>query len=309
MVFLPGLLASLIFAGNSFPLPPCLVRPDHLQFRLPSHGFKWVEGDESGKCEAAPTKKWLRQPSGSFDLFVYADGPSGSGRYWNLTIGLAKRPQTTPIRGICLSTSTVGWRTLQQWKQVPLAWLDDLDKDGKAELIIWNSFPLREEASAAEYGLMAWVYRVDSEASLVVDWDLSRRMAAELAKAYRSPLGSTTPHPGPLRTEAAVALEQFVDERCSMPPGTVNRAGECPTLSIECPGDDGEIAFTAKVAPEKADLTYQWSVSRGKIKSGQGTAKIIVEAKRDGTSIGASVEISGIPITCAHTASCFRSHL
>lgn len=218
MVFLPGLLASLVLAGDSFP-PPCLVRPDHFQLRLPRHGFKWPKGEEPrGSCQDVPAKKWFRQPSGSFDLFVYADGPSGSGRYWKVTIGVAKRQQSKPIRGICLVTSTVGWRTLQQWKKAPLAWLDDLNDDGKAEFIIWNSFPLREEASMAEYGLMAWVYRVDSENSLAIDWDLSRKMAGEIAEAYRSSLDSATPYPGPLRAEAAEALEQFVDERCSIPP-------------------------------------------------------------------------------------------
>jgi hypothetical protein len=223
MVFLPGLLASLILTGNSFP-PPCLVRPDHFQLRLPRHGFRWLEGQESeGRCEDVPAKKWFRQPSGSVDLLVYADGPSGSGRYWNVTIGVQKRQQSKPVRGICLITSTVGWRTLQQWKRAPLAWLDDLDDDGKAELMIWNSFRLREDASMAEYGLMAWVYRVESENSLAIDWDLSRKMAREIAEAYRSSLDLMTPYTGPLQKEAAEALEQFADEGCSMPPKVSGR--------------------------------------------------------------------------------------
>jgi hypothetical protein len=193
------------------------MRPDHLQLRLPSHGFKWAEGNESGgKCKAVPAKNWFRQRSGSFDLFVYADGPAGSGRYWNVTVGLAKRQQPKLIRGICLVTSTAGWRTLEQWKKVPLPWLDDLDDDGKAELIIWNSFPLREEASVAEFGLMAWVYRVDSEDSLSIDWDLSRKMAKGIANAYRSSLDSTVPSRFSLQAQAAEALDQFVDKQCGM---------------------------------------------------------------------------------------------
>jgi len=97
-----------------------------------------------------------------------------------------------------------------------LSWLDDIDNDGRAELIIWSSFPLREDPSLAEYGLIAWVYRLTSENSLAIDWGLSRRMAREIAEAYRSPLDSTDPYPGPLRTEAAEALERFADERCNM---------------------------------------------------------------------------------------------
>ena len=212
IMILTGLWMILAVGGDSSPLP-CLMRPDHFQISLPRKGFTWLDGDElSGGCGNVPAEKWIRNSSGSFDLFVYANGPSGSGRYWKVMIGVARRQHSKPIRGVCLRTSTVGWRTLQRYKRAPLAWLDDLDKDGKAEFILWSSFPLREDASLAEYGLMAWVYRVDSENSLAIDWELSRKMAREIAKAYR-----TTSYPGPLRAEAAAALERFVDERCSVP--------------------------------------------------------------------------------------------
>jgi len=216
MILLAGLWVSLVLADDSLP-PPCLMRPDHLEMRLPSRGFTWLQGEaSSGICDDVPAKKWIRARSGSIDLFVYADGPSVSGRYWNVTVGVAGRQQSRPIRGVCLMTSTVGWRTLQRYKEAPLPWLDDLDNDGKAEFIIWSSFPLREDASLAEYGLMAWVYRLTTEDLLAIDWDLSRRMARETAQAYRSPLDSMAPYPGPLRTEAAEALERFADERCSV---------------------------------------------------------------------------------------------
>jgi hypothetical protein len=216
MILLAGLWVSLMLAADPLP-PPCLMRPDHLEMRLPNRGFTWLQGEaSSGICDDVPAKKWTRARSEPVDLCVYADGPSGSGRYWNVTVGVAGRQHSRPIRGVCLMTSTVGWRTLQRYKEAPLPWLDDLDNDGKAEFIIWSSFPLREDASLAEYGLMAWVYRLTSEDSLAIDWGLSRRMAREIAQAYRSPLDSMAPYPGPLRTEAAEALERFADEQCSM---------------------------------------------------------------------------------------------
>jgi hypothetical protein len=216
MIFLPGLWVSLVLARSSFP-PHCLMRPDQLEMRLPSRGFTWLPGEDlSGRCDDVPAKKWIRHPSGSVDLFVYVDGPSGSGRFWHVTVGVAGRQHSKPIRGVCLTTSTLGWRTLQRYKDAPLPWLDDLDKDGRAEVIIWSSFPLREDASFAEDGLMAWVYRLTSEDSLAIDWGLSRRMAREIAKAYRAPLNTPYSYPGPLRIEAAEALERFADEQCSM---------------------------------------------------------------------------------------------
>ncbi len=219
LLFLIVTSATLALAGGPSS-PHCLMGPDHLDIRLPRHGFVWLEGEElSGRCEDVPVGKWIRKPSGSIDLLVYADGPSGSGRYWNVTIGVAKRHEPKPVRGVCLMTSTVGWRTLQQYKNSALPWLDDLGGDGKAELIIWTSFPLREDASMAEYGLMAWVYRLASEDSLAIDWGLSRRMAREIAEQYRSrsPLEAATPWPGPLRAEAAAALDLFANEGCTIP--------------------------------------------------------------------------------------------
>jgi hypothetical protein len=217
IMILTGLWMSLVVAGDSSPLP-CLMRPDHFQIRLPRDGLTWLDGDDlSGGCGNVPAEKWIRNSSGSLDLFVYANGPSGSGRYWKVVIGVARRQQSKPIRGVCLRTSTVGWRTLERYKRAPLAWLDDLDKDGKAEFILWSSFPLREDTSLPEYGLMAWVYRVDSENSLAIDWELSRKMAREIAEAYRSSHDSARSYREPLRAEAASALERFVDERCSMP--------------------------------------------------------------------------------------------
>ncbi|MFS8085202.1 MAG: hypothetical protein ACMG6H_06195 [Acidobacteriota bacterium] len=85
---------------------------------------------------------------------------------------------------------------------------------------------------------------------------------------------------------------------------------ECPTISVECPSGEGEIVFAAKVTSENPDckLTYQWSITRGEIKSGQGTAKIILKADRDGSGLGASVEVLGLPANCANKASCYITH-
>lgn len=85
---------------------------------------------------------------------------------------------------------------------------------------------------------------------------------------------------------------------------------DCPTISVACPANRGPIEFTATVSPENPGLkvTFQWTVlSRGEITSGQGTSKIIVDAERNGNSLGASVEVLGLPNKCLKTASCWVS--
>jgi len=204
-------------ADNS-AAPPCLMRPAHVEIRLPADGMTWLpDEDQSGACGIIPAKEWMRKRAGSLNLFVYADGPNGSGRYWNVTVGVGGSRDSNPIRGVCFTTSTVGWRTLQHFKDGPLPWLEDLDHDGKGEFILWDSFALREDASMAEFGLVAWVYRLAPAGTLSIDWKLTRQMAREIAAAYRQPLDRKNSLMGPLRAQAAKALEQFADAGCSEP--------------------------------------------------------------------------------------------
>jgi hypothetical protein len=216
-----ALLITVALEARSFLAvagrPPCRMAPSVIRISLSHEDFEWLEGEEqTGPCEKVPNAKWIRKRSKPFTLFVYADGPSGSGRFWHVTIGVSEIDLAKPARGNCLTANTVGWRTLQQYKVSPLPWLDDVDGDGKAELILWASFPLRKEASSAEFGLTAWVYRLTSDGTLVIDWDLTRKQAREIAAAYRTPLANSLQTIAPLRAEAAADLEMFADERCTV---------------------------------------------------------------------------------------------
>lgn len=207
------LLTVPALAGDTVP-PSCLMKPAHLKISIPDRGFKTLPGGNSNSlCKNTSVKKWTKKTSGGTDLFVHAKGPEGSGRYWNVTVGVGSKELTKPARGVCLTTSTVGWRTLQQYKN-GLQWLDDLDGDGRAEFVVWDSFLFHDDASLAEYAIVAWAYRLVSRNSLAIDWSLSRRLAQSIAKEYRSSSNATAPYPGKLRAEAADALEQFADERC-----------------------------------------------------------------------------------------------
>jgi hypothetical protein len=91
--------------------------------------------------------------------------------------------------------------------------MDDLDNDSAPELIVWDSFPLKQEATAAEFGLNAWVYQVGARGEFAIDWKLSRRLAGELATAYRAPFDSGLRQ---LRNSAAQALDAFATGKCAI---------------------------------------------------------------------------------------------
>ena len=214
-------LWMVIVSGDSFAInseaPLCKMHALVNEFKFPRQGFIWLNGDDAGgQCSKIVNTDWSRKKSGSQTLFVHLDGPSGSGHYWTVSYGAGDDSSSAPSRGGCLQTSTAGWRTLQKFGLKPLAWLDDTNKDGNAGIVIWHSFPLVEEPSAGEYGLMAWVYRQGKNGTYTIDWNMTRDKADELAKAYREPLELQGLNNNSLRENAALALEQFAHGICGV---------------------------------------------------------------------------------------------
>ena len=83
----------------------------------------------------------------------------------------------------------------------------------------------------------------------------------------------------------------------------------CPTIYVDCPDAAGPtVRFTITVTagvPADAKLTFNWTVSRGKIISGQGTSSISVDARGlEGKSFTAAVRVRGVPAGCPNKASC-----
>ena len=216
MLLVSWLSAVPVLAGESTSTP-CLMQPPAWSIAFPARGFTWLPGGGfSGKCVDVPSEGWRRGTSGTRDLCVHIEGPEGSGRYWKVVVGVSAKQQSQPVCGTCIWTSTVGWRTLQRYSKGSLPWLDDVDDDGEAEFILWDSFALHEEASNAEYGLVAWVYRLVSSDSLMIDLELSRGIARSLAKKYRSWVDASEGYPSELCNQAAEALEEFAEEKCSV---------------------------------------------------------------------------------------------
>lgn len=97
-------------------------------------------------------------------------------------------------------------------------------------------------------------------------------------------------------------------------PGCEKTPPLCPTVSISCSNsmDNQTITFEATVADGGAEMKpiYNWSVTAGKIISGQGTSKLIVDiSELSSRSITASVSLAGADPACMiPQASCTNSH-
>jgi hypothetical protein len=88
----------------------------------------------------------------------------------------------------------------------------------------------------------------------------------------------------------------------------------CPTISVSCPSavePKQPVVFEATVAGGPADIkpSYRWSISAGKILSGQGTSKLVVDVSElGGKSITATVSVGGdYNPSCPVQASCSMS--
>jgi hypothetical protein len=90
-----------------------------------------------------------------------------------------------------------------------------------------------------------------------------------------------------------------------------NQIPDCPRITVSCPdaspGENKPIRFKASVTGGKprSEISYNWSVSKGTISFGQGTAVIEVEVKgMDREGLTATVELGGVDPNCNRAASC-----
>ena len=90
---------------------------------------------------------------------------------------------------------------------------------------------------------------------------------------------------------------------CPPPPPPV-----CPNVSVSCPeagNENAPVTFTATISGGSPNITpgYNWTISAGRITSGQGTPSITVDtAGLAGQTVRASLDVSGFGTPCP--ASC-----
>jgi hypothetical protein len=130
-----------------------------------------------------------------------------------------------------------------------------------------------------------------------VSWDLSGVQTG----TYTATVAASDRHKHAGRGSTTVTVVVCPGWRPDPPP--------CPTISVSCPSFEakGSATFVATVAggdPE-TKLTYDWSLTAGRIISGQATSKITVDVSRlSQESITATVSVGGINPSCAKVASC-----
>ena len=99
-------------------------------------------------------------------------------------------------------------------------------------------------------------------------------------------------------------------ERCDCIP--IPRPTPCPTVDVSCPSEPvkpgTDITFTASVSGGDSAVTptFNWTVSAGTIKSGQGTSSITVDTTGlpNNSSVTATVDVGGYDRSCSTSDSC-----
>jgi hypothetical protein len=112
------------------------------------------------------------------------------------------------------------------------------------------------------------------------------------------------------RLTTAIALVFLSLAATSVFTDVARGAYQCPTVKISCVDMvtcAQPLTFTAEVAGAAPDskLSYNWVVSAGTIVSGQDASSIKVDTTGlSGISVEATVEIKGLPESCARKATC-----
>jgi hypothetical protein len=127
-----------------------------------------------------------------------------------------------------------------------------------------------------------------------VTWDLSGVKAG----TYTATVEASDKLNHSAKSSISVTVEICPGWRPDPPP--------CPVVMVSCPSavDEKTVTFVVTIAGADPAITptYKWSVSAGKIVSGQGTSKVTVDASE--TPLTATVSVGGFNPSCATLASC-----
>jgi hypothetical protein len=202
-----GLIIILISVTGYAPVTLCFgespgltATPSVLEFKPVAVGF-------DGKECRVEDEGWNLQAFASEQdhLKVYTWFKGGSGRYWAIAIDNGSNAW------LCLSSSTLGWRSLRQFEAGPLPWVRDFDGDGVNEFVFWQSFSLGK-TMASGYGLIAFVYRLQNEDEMILDRSATGLIQRQLLAAYEMPLDDLPELTTQQRLKAAILIKAILFE-------------------------------------------------------------------------------------------------
>jgi len=193
----------------------CLFSPPMQLLPFPEKGFDALN-DYVFNCEYSNELNWEKLRGKDYNLFVHADGPEGSGRFWSISYGFSPGKKDIPDKGICLISSTTGWRTLRKYES-PIFWAADIDKDGNPEIIIWDSFYLDPDMPTnVETGIIAWVYKYIEGKGFELSIALSKKVISTILVAYNNEIEGADSYLIEKRLMASEALSDFLNNKCKL---------------------------------------------------------------------------------------------
>jgi hypothetical protein len=153
---------------------------------------RWLAGEQRrGPCdlggERAEDVTLATERAAADPFTIRAEGPSGSGRYWEVAVSWSSQAGT---RGFCFLTSSSGWRQIGADQRLAesirplIEWLQDVDGDGRQELVVRSTLELSDEASLDEVAITLAAYDRAGD-RFELDAGSTRALRIELAQAYQ----------------------------------------------------------------------------------------------------------------------------
>jgi hypothetical protein len=153
---------------------------------------RWLAGEERhGPCDSDEERGealMVVTERAAVDPFTLrAAGPSGSGHHWEVAVSW---PSQEGTRGFCFLTSSSGWRQIGADKRLAesirplIEWLQDVDGDGRQELVVRSTLELSGAASLDEVAITLAAYDRAGD-RFELDAGSTRTLREKLAQAYQ----------------------------------------------------------------------------------------------------------------------------
>jgi hypothetical protein len=217
-------MLAFALAFSLFPVlataDDCPFWPKHREVDVPASGFVVLGWNATpSTCDHDTLGRWVKESGPDHDLFLHLDGPHGSHRDWTVHVGIGPTGSEAPERGVSFESSAVAWGRSADFRGVRLPWLEDVDGDGRVEVIVWDSVSVLsgDDGTPPQFpaALVGWAYEITTDARLVSDWPATRRTMVDISDVYRRTARSLDArHSYGYAARFARRLDEFSRGRC-----------------------------------------------------------------------------------------------